>query len=130
MNCKQDSTLPVVPSPGWLLKPQTVQVTSAKVVISFLTVLPRTLHFCRLNPERRHIKPKTASSNLYKLIQILSQVGVYAWNPCNWEAETRGLYEFEAKIVYIVTSRLAIALQGDPDLKKRKIKGQERWFSS
>jgi hypothetical protein len=49
-------------------------------------------------------------------------VVVHAFNPTTWEAEGRGrrISEFEANLVYRVSSRTARATQRNPDLKKKK----------
>jgi hypothetical protein len=50
-------------------------------------------------------------------------VVVHAFNPSTWEAEAGGSFEFEANLVYKVSSRTARAIQRDPVSRKKKKKG-------
>jgi hypothetical protein len=51
----------------------------------------------------------------------LSRAGVtHAFNPSTWEAEAGRFFEFEASLVYRVSSRTARAIQRNPVSKKTK----------
>jgi hypothetical protein len=47
-------------------------------------------------------------------------MGIYVFNPSTWEAEAGRISEFEASLVYKVSSRTARAIQRNPVLKKPK----------
>jgi hypothetical protein len=47
-------------------------------------------------------------------------VVAHAFNPSTWEAEAGGSHEFEASLVYKVSSRTARATQRNPVSKKKK----------
>jgi hypothetical protein len=55
-------------------------------------------------------------------------VVAHAFNPSTWEAETGGISEFEASLVYRVSSRTARATQRNPvsENQKKKKKKKER----
>jgi hypothetical protein len=52
----------------------------------------------------------------------------HAFNPSTWEAEAEGFLEFEASLVYTVSSRTAMATQRNSVSKKQKHNrgGEER----
>jgi hypothetical protein len=57
-------------------------------------------------------------------------MAVHAFNPNTWEAEAGGSLEFEASLVYRVSSRTARATQRNPVSKKKKSTGEhlgEEW---
>ena len=47
---------------------------------------------------------------------------MHAFNPSTWEAEAGGFSEFEASLVYKVSSRTARVIQRNPVSKKTKKK--------
>jgi hypothetical protein len=47
-------------------------------------------------------------------------VVAHAFNPSTWEAESRQISEFDASLVYRVSSRTARAIQRNPVSKKQK----------
>jgi hypothetical protein len=47
---------------------------------------------------------------------------VHAFNPSTWEGRGRRISEFEASLVYKVSSRTARAIQRNPVSKKKKTK--------
>jgi hypothetical protein len=47
-------------------------------------------------------------------------VVAHAFNPGTWEAEAGGFLEFQASLVYRVSSRIAGAIQRNPVSKKQK----------
>jgi hypothetical protein len=49
-------------------------------------------------------------------------VVAHAFNPSTWEAEAGGFSEFEASLVYRVSSRTARATQRNPVSKKKKMR--------
>ena len=49
----------------------------------------------------------------------------HAFNPSTWEAEAGGFLEFEASLVYKVSSRTARATQGNPVSKSNKQKNKQ-----
>jgi hypothetical protein len=49
----------------------------------------------------------------------------HAFNPSTQEAEAGGFLEFEASLVYRVSSRTARAIQRNPVLKKKKVRKEE-----
>jgi hypothetical protein len=51
---------------------------------------------------------------------------VHAFNPSTWEAEAGGSLEFEASLVYRMSSRTAIATQRNPVSKKNKNKNKKK----
>jgi hypothetical protein len=52
----------------------------------------------------------------------------HAFNPSTWEAEAGGFLEFEASLVYRVSSRTARATQRNPVLKNKKQKTNTKKF--
>jgi hypothetical protein len=57
-------------------------------------------------------------TNIPEILEALSRaVVVYAFNPSTWEAE---ISEFEASLVYRVSSRTARTTQRNPVLKKKQ----------
>jgi hypothetical protein len=44
----------------------------------------------------------------------------HAFNPSTWEAEAGGIFEFEASLVYRVSSRTTRAIQRNPVSEKKK----------
>jgi hypothetical protein len=59
-----------------------------------------------------------------KKIGILQGVVAQAFNPSTWEAEA-GEVEFEASLIYRVSSRTARATQRNPVSKKKKKKKEK-----
>jgi hypothetical protein len=55
-----------------------------------------------------------------KKTQMSQAVVVHAFNPSTREAEAGGISEFEASLVYKVSSRRARAIQRNPVSKKKK----------
>jgi hypothetical protein len=49
-------------------------------------------------------------------------VVVHSFNPSTWEAEARQIFEFEASLVYKVSSRTARAVQRNPVSKPNQTK--------
>ena len=49
----------------------------------------------------------------------------HTFNPSTWEAEAGRISEFEASLVYKVSSRTARAIQRNPVSKKKKKKEKE-----
>jgi hypothetical protein len=59
---------------------------------------------------------------VFKIYLFKPGVVAHAFNPSTWEAEAGGFLEFEASLVYRVSSRTAKATQRNPVSKKAKKK--------
>jgi hypothetical protein len=57
-------------------------------------------------------------------------VVVHTFNPSTWEAEAGGSLEFEASLVYRVSSRTARATQKNPVSKKKKKPDESHYKNS
>jgi hypothetical protein len=57
---------------------------------------------------------------MFKKIVDHQAVVAYTFNPSTWEAEARWISEFEASLVYRVSSRTARATQRNPVSKNQK----------
>jgi hypothetical protein len=70
-----------------------------------------------------HLNPTFKQSHLF-VKSLHSELGVvaHAFNPSTWEGRGRRISEFEASLVYKMSSRTARATQRNPDLRNQKKK--------
>jgi hypothetical protein len=69
-----------------------------------------------------HVSPRPTSGFFLFKNCVKPGVVAHAFNPSTWEAETRWISEFEASLVYRVSSRIARATQPCLKTKQNKTK--------
>jgi hypothetical protein len=77
---------------------------------------------------KEEMKNKNKNKNKTLLRNQGKRPGVvaHAFNPSTWEAEADGFLEFEASLVYRVSSRTATATQRNPVSKNQKKKKKKK----